>query len=101
MRSKSYYETNKVEVDALSQVLEVNTPFACLMHQRNIQSAEEAKHYLNPEKGQLRDFSLLKNSHEAAECLEQHVQANDRIMLYETMMWMVLRRLRYYIKPLP
>lgn len=82
MRNKSYYETNKVEVDALSQALEVNTAFACLMHQRNIQSAKEAKHYLNPEKGQLRDFSLLKNSHEAAECLEQHVQANDRIMLY-------------------
>ena len=38
MRSKTYYETNKEAIDALSQALKVNTAYACLMHQRNIQS---------------------------------------------------------------
>lgn len=82
MRSKSYYESNKVGVDTLSHALGVNTPYACLMHQRNIKTSEEAKHYLNPAKDQLRDFSLLKNSHKAADCLERHIQSNQRIMLY-------------------
>ena len=61
MRTKTYYEFNKRAIDALSQALGVNTAYACLMHQRNIKTIEEAKHYLNPTKEHLKDFSLLKN----------------------------------------
>ena len=82
MQSKTYYESNKGAIDALSQELGVNTTYACLMHQRNITTIEEGKHYLNPTKEHLKDFSLLKNSHKAADCLEHHIQSNHRIMLY-------------------
>ena len=50
MRTKTYYEFNKGAIDALSQELGVNTTYACLMHQRNIKTIEEAKHYLNPQR---------------------------------------------------
>ena len=82
MRTKTYYESNKEAIDALSQALKVNTAYACLMHQRNIESIEEAKHYLNPAREDLKDFSLLKNSHKAADYLEHHIQSKHRIMLY-------------------
>lgn len=82
MRTKTYYEANKVAVDALAQALGVNTTYAVLMHQRNIKSVEDAKVYLNPSKEHLKNFSLLKNCHKAAECLEQHIQSKHRIMLY-------------------
>lgn len=82
MQSKTYYESNKGAIDALSQELGVNTTYACLMHQRNITTIEEGKHYLNPTKDQIKDFSLLKNSQTASNCLEQHIQSKHRIMLY-------------------
>ena len=82
MRTKTYYESNREAIDVLSQQLGVNTVYACLMHQRNIKTIEEAKHYLNPAKEQLKDFSSLKNSQTAADCLEQHIQSKGRIMLY-------------------
>ena len=82
MRTKTYYESYDRAIDALSQALGVNTAYACLMHQRNIKTVEKAKHYLNPAKEQLKDFSLLKNSHKAADYLEHHIQSKHRIMLY-------------------
>ena len=80
MRTKTYYESYDRAIDALSQALGVNTAYACLMHQRNIKTVEKAKHYLNPVKEQLKDFSLLKNSHKAADYLEHHIQSKHRIM---------------------
>ena len=82
MRVKTYYESNKVAIDSLAQSLGVNSTYACLMHQRNIKTIKEAKNYLNPSKKQLKDFSQLKNCHKAADCLEQHIQSKNHIMLY-------------------
>ena len=80
--------------DTLARQLELPVPLAQVLINRGFRDVEAARRFLNPQLRQLGDPFLLPDMLPAVERILKAIDAQERIVIYGDMMWMVSRRVR-------
>jgi len=70
------------EVQALANLLNINSSLASILLQRNINTLEEARIYFRPSLDHLHDPFLMKNMAKAVETIEKVIGENNGILIY-------------------
>jgi len=70
------------KIEALRQVLQIDTITASLLIQRGIETYEEAKHFFRPSLDDLHDPFLMKDMNIAVSRIEQAIANNENILVY-------------------
>lgn len=75
-------EGGKLEIQQLSQALNINKVLANLLVQRGIKTFSEAKNFFRPQLSNLHDPFLMKDMKEAVDRLSEAIQKKEKILIY-------------------